>query len=98
MLNLIRYCNMDYIVASTLKILGIIPRLVISYEIVCQWALRFLERILLFPPHVRPELPSGPGELQYAIPKYHFQALVNARGIVTLQGSTCGSCDGSGNG
>ena len=27
----------------------------------------------------------------------HLQ-LVNARGIVTLRGSTCGSCDGSGNG
>ena len=65
---------MDYSVASTLKALGIIPRLVISYDIVCQWAIRFLERILLFPPHVQPELPQGPGELWYAIPKYHFRA------------------------
>ena len=28
----------------------------------------------------------------------YFLQVVNARGIVTLQGSTSGSCDGSGNG
>ena len=65
---------MDFIVATALKIYGELPPLVISYDIVCQWALRFLERIRNFPVHLQVELPNGPGELRFAIPKYHFRA------------------------
>ena len=69
-----RYCNMDYIVCSTLALEPRIIRLVLSYDIVCQWAEYFLQRIANFPAHVRITLPDGPGDLRYAIPKYHFRA------------------------
>ena len=69
-----RYCNMDYIVAAALKAWGDISSLVISYDIVCQWAKWFLERLCQMPPHLQITLPSGPGELRYAIPKYHWRA------------------------
>ena len=39
---------MDFIVGAALKLMrdaGVLPPLVLSYDIVCQWALRFLERL-----------------------------------------------------
>ena len=68
---------MDYIVSSALKLaarVGQLPPLVISYDIVCQWAIRFLERLRSLPEQASADLPSGPGELRFAIPKYHFRA------------------------
>ena len=71
------YCNMDYIVGSALKLMaaaGMLPPLVLSYDIVCQWALKFLERLRGLLEQARVELPAGPQELRYTIPKYHFRA------------------------
>lgn len=65
---------MDYIVISMLNLRGELTKLVISYDIVCQWALFFRERIKTFPTHMQIELPQGVDELRYAIPKYHFRA------------------------
>ena len=65
---------MDYLVAACLKFRLVLTLLLISYDIVCQWALRFAERMRTLPPHVRVELPTAPGELRYAIPKYHLRA------------------------
>ena len=68
---------MDFIVGAALKLMrdaGALPPLVLSYDIVCQWALKFLERLRGLPDQARVELPNGPGELRFAIPKYHFRA------------------------
>ncbi|KAF7792933.1 hypothetical protein EIP86_004036 [Pleurotus ostreatoroseus] len=67
-----RYCNMDYIVASTLSIIGPQGPLVLSYDIACQWAKYLRERLREFPDHLRISLPCG--EVRYAIPKYHYRA------------------------
>lgn len=69
-----RYCNMDYIVLSTLmRRTGITP-LVISYDIACQWSIHLEERVKQFPAHLQIEIPSHTRELRHAIPKYHFRA------------------------
>ncbi|KAF7797869.1 hypothetical protein EIP86_009075, partial [Pleurotus ostreatoroseus] len=67
-----RYCNMDYIVASTLSLRNEHTPTVISYDIACQWAIHLKRRWQEFPSHLQVELPEG--ELRYAIPKYHFRA------------------------
>ncbi|KAF7799366.1 hypothetical protein EIP86_010598 [Pleurotus ostreatoroseus] len=67
-----RYCNMDYIVASTLSILKPEGPQVLSYDIACQWTKYLCERLQEFPEHLRINLPDG--EVRYVIPKYHFRA------------------------
>ena len=47
---------------------------VMSYDIACQWSKHLFERLAEFPAHLQIELPTGPGELRYAIPKYHWYA------------------------
>ena len=65
---------MDYLVAATLKLRIVLTLLLISYDIVCQWARYFAERMQRLPVAVQVELPTQPGELRYAIPKYHLRA------------------------
>ncbi|KIP01514.1 hypothetical protein PHLGIDRAFT_80473 [Phlebiopsis gigantea 11061_1 CR5-6] len=72
-----RYCNMDYIVASTLSLVEKYPPLVLSYDIACQWSIHLRERLAAFPAHLRIDLPSDGPNLRYAIPKYHFNAHKN---------------------
>ncbi|KAF7793609.1 hypothetical protein EIP86_004723 [Pleurotus ostreatoroseus] len=67
-----RYCNIDYIVVSALKALGALPPLVLSYDIVCQWAIWFFSRISTYPEHVQIKLDAK--NVRYAIPMYHFRA------------------------
>ena len=70
MLILARYCNIDYVWASTYQHMSKdIPK-VVSYDIACQWKPRLMERLSNLPEHVRIEVPEG--TLRYAIPKYHF--------------------------
>ena len=63
---------MDYLVLSTLRALGVLPPLVLSYDIVCQWCLNFWERVLEFPEPLR--LEQDQVDIRYAIPMYHFRA------------------------
>ena len=63
---------MDYLVLSALRALGLLPPLVLSYDIVCQWWVNFEQRILEFPEHLRIELDKI--DIRYAIPMYHFRA------------------------
>lgn len=66
---------MDFIVTSSLLHRDKDPTsLIISYDIACQWSLYYRERMKDLPPHMQLALPDGPGELRYAIPKYHFAA------------------------
>ncbi|KAJ3551391.1 hypothetical protein NM688_g4727 [Phlebia brevispora] len=67
-----RYCNMDYIVISALRRLGELPPLVLSYDIVCQWAINLYTRINEFSDESRLRLDDK--DIQFAIPMYHFRA------------------------
>ncbi|GJF00807.1 CxC2 domain-containing protein [Phanerochaete sordida] len=67
-----RQCNVDFVAMSALQHIARGLRLVLSYDIMCQWLRFLLQRIAELPQHLRIELPEG--EVRYAIPKYHFNA------------------------
>ena len=58
---------MDYIIASVLKAL-IVLNIVISYDIVCKWAIYFFRRIL----EHHPDLDIENFQFSYLIPKFHL--------------------------
>jgi Kyakuja-Dileera-Zisupton transposase len=61
---------MDFVVIYTL-INAVITRLVLSYDIVCQWCRNFGKRNLLFPPFMR--IPDWVfNKTQFVIPKFHI--------------------------
>ena len=64
---------MDFITLSALALCGRLPPTVLSYDIVCQWAIHLRQRVgsSSFPSHLRIELPQSP-ELRFVIPKYNF--------------------------
>ena len=64
---------MDWIVRSAIALFEGLTPLVLSYDIVCQWAIYLAQRLAALPPHLQIELPTG-NDLRYAIPKYHFNA------------------------
>ena len=61
------YSNVSYLLSAQVL-------MVLTYDIACQFELYFVQRLESFPSHLQIELPSGPGELRWAIPKYHFRA------------------------
>ncbi|OBZ73392.1 hypothetical protein A0H81_06621 [Grifola frondosa] len=63
-----RYCNIDYLVASTL--LGVILAILFSYDIACQWFRNFFKRMQEFPDDLRFEPKDA---VRFAIPKKHFR-------------------------
>ncbi|GJF00231.1 CxC2 domain-containing protein [Phanerochaete sordida] len=67
-----RQCNVDFVAMSALQHIARGLRLVLSYDIMCQWLRFLMERIADLPEHLQIELPEG--EVRYAIPKYHFNA------------------------
>ena len=70
---LFRYVNMDYFFLSSLKF-NIPRRLVISYDIACQWSRHLQERCRMYPSNA---ISSGDvHELVYAVPKFHLPAHV----------------------
>ncbi|KAF8157396.1 hypothetical protein BJ912DRAFT_1026998 [Pholiota molesta] len=76
-----KYCNMDYIILTAL--IGIaLPRVLITYDIACQWSKNFRSRMQAFPEHMRipPET-----KIDVAIPSWH----INGHGQKCRDG-TCG--------
>ncbi|EEB99066.1 hypothetical protein MPER_01316, partial [Moniliophthora perniciosa FA553] len=65
-----RYGNMDYIAASILRHIVPLLRLVITYDIVCQWSKKVKERFEALPPLVRQVLAHR--VTKFAIPKLHI--------------------------
>ncbi|KAJ3819156.1 hypothetical protein F5880DRAFT_1490162, partial [Lentinula raphanica] len=65
-----KFGNMDYIFASFVKPLSAILRLLISYDICCQWSKRLQERLLQLPPLLRLNLVLR--ILKFVIPKLHI--------------------------
>ena len=66
--SVLRYCNMDYIVLSTL--VGIILLcIIITYDIACQWSKNFKKRMSEFPQHMKI---SDTTTINTAIPSWHI--------------------------
>ena len=68
-----RYANMDYIFASAVKATTG-RRMVISYDIACQWYIHFFTRCEGLPEHVKFDATSPPRQVEYVIPKFHIAA------------------------
>ncbi|KAF7304206.1 CxC2 domain-containing protein [Mycena indigotica] len=66
-----RYSNMDYIFASFMRHIDTALRKIISYDIVCQWIKKLLERLAKLPSLVRLQLALG--LVRFAIPKMHIK-------------------------
>lgn len=66
----LRYANTDYVVASALRHIMFLLWILISYDIVCQWSVHFLERIKKLPPLVR--LTLALRVCHFVIPKLHI--------------------------
>ncbi|KAF8335185.1 hypothetical protein F5887DRAFT_892104 [Amanita rubescens] len=65
-----RYCNMDFIILSAL--VGItLPRVIITYDIGCQWSKNLMTHMAKFPEHMRL---SPETKIDIAIPSWHINA------------------------
>lgn len=72
LVTLRRYCNMDFMFASTLHGCGV-KNVVVSYDIACQWSINFRERMN--------EIDATLNDLYdftYLVPKFHLPAHVLA--------------------
>ena len=67
--NHCRQCNVDYILLSSLRNFNK-PRLVISYDISCQYSRKFATGMLKYPEAMR--LPMEKIEVKYVIPMFHM--------------------------
>jgi len=66
-----RYLNMDYLYFSSLRDTKI-KRLVVSYDIACQWHLNLFNRMEIMPESLR--LSPTIEAITYLIPKFHLPA------------------------
>ncbi|KAF7324024.1 CxC2 domain-containing protein [Mycena kentingensis (nom. inval.)] len=67
-----RFANTDYILASALRFISRLLRLMLSYDIACQWWKSLRERLLALPPLVRLSLVFA--MVRFVIPKMHIKA------------------------
>ena len=63
-----RYCSMDYIILSALQQTGGIQRVLVSYDIACQWSKNLRKRMLEYADHL--QLPEEM-EIDVGIPSWH---------------------------
>ncbi len=71
LINCDRYANMDFIFASAVRD-STADRLVISYDIACQWHKNLPTRMDTMTPEYRLELDNY--DIDYVIPKFHIAA------------------------
>ncbi|PPQ82072.1 hypothetical protein CVT24_009738, partial [Panaeolus cyanescens] len=83
-----KYCNMDYIIFSALAGLCLL-RLVITYDIACQWSRNYRTRMKTLPPKLQL---SEKVSTRVAIPSWH----INAHGKSCQQRFHVGYLDGVG--
>ncbi|KAE9388174.1 hypothetical protein BT96DRAFT_836658 [Gymnopus androsaceus JB14] len=65
-----RYANIDYAIASFLQHVHFLLRLVLSYDIMCQWFKKCVEHLKNLPPNVRYYLVRS--MVKFLIPKLHI--------------------------
>lgn len=66
-----RYRNMDYIILSSLIAIGLL-RIIITYDIACQWSRNFHKRVPEYPEHMQLDLERV--EVRPAVPDFHIRA------------------------
>jgi hypothetical protein len=66
-----RYCNMDYLLMSSLACTSV-PRVIISYDIGCQWGINFHRRVSKMPDHL--QVPLSQKKITPLVPKFHLEA------------------------
>ncbi|KAF7288168.1 CxC2 domain-containing protein [Mycena chlorophos] len=90
------YGNMDYIVASALRHISRLLRLVVSYDIACQWWKGLRERLQHLPPLVRLSLVLA--MVRFVVPKLHIKGHTLACQLLYSLHLTlgCGQTDGEG--
>lgn len=66
----IRYCNMDFIIASALSSIDATLPLCLSYDIACQWSKHFWERMKSLPADLQPV----PRPITFKVPNFHLPA------------------------
>ncbi|THU99859.1 hypothetical protein K435DRAFT_658235 [Dendrothele bispora CBS 962.96] len=65
-----KYANSDFIVASILRHISILLIIIFSYDIVCQWSKKLINRLKNLPPMVRLNLALR--AVKFVIPKLHI--------------------------
>lgn len=68
---LLRYCNVDYVVLSSLRKMSAI-QLLVTYDIACQWATNLSVRMEDIPADLRLNLEKL--QIDAAVPKFHLYA------------------------
>lgn len=66
-----RQCNMDYLLSSAIQGFRC-HRLMISYDVGCQWFTNFWTRNQFLPPHLKINLPFD--TIRALVPKFHLQS------------------------
>jgi hypothetical protein len=66
----LRYCNMDYFIFACLVGITLL-RIILTYDIVCQWSKNFRKCMADFPPEMR--IPDST-QVDVAIPGWHINA------------------------
>ncbi|PPQ76066.1 hypothetical protein CVT26_004585 [Gymnopilus dilepis] len=89
-----RYLNMDYVFFKSLNIRPTVPFITVSYDIACQWSIKLMERMKIYPPamHVLDRA------IRYFIPKFHLPAHILACLIIYSlnYNKDCARTDGEG--
>nr|GAT44925.1 predicted protein [Mycena chlorophos] len=90
------YGNMDYILASALRHISRLLRLVVSYDIACQWWKGLRSRLAQLPPLVR--LTIVLAMVRFVVPKMHIKGHTIACQLLfsLLLTLGCGQTDGEG--
>lgn len=71
-LNLPRYVNVDLVVGYSLRSFAFLAVLFVSYDIVCQWLVKFWTRMPDWPKEL--QLDPLTTKMRGCIPKFHFNA------------------------
>ena len=66
--NLLRYCNVDFLIFITLVGITLL-RVIITYDVICQWSKNFRKRMGEFPEHM--QIPDTT-RVDVAIPGWHI--------------------------
>lgn len=70
----IRYINMDYLFLSSLSYTDLLL-IIVSYDIVCQWAINLWKRMKTYQPHLH--LDTTDRKFVFLVPKFHLPAHVS---------------------
>lgn len=71
MQSLARYCNMDFIFASSLCNTSL-KKVTVSYDIACQWSVKLENRLKLLPENLRSTVNNI--DIEFAVPKLHINS------------------------